>query len=85
MRRSKASLLAISGALLATVGFVWGAFFAGVPYQDPTPQQQESFAFHSSVSFILFCSGLALLLVGVMLYAVDRWRSRNRSQPRLPS
>jgi len=54
-----------SGFVALLVGFLWGALFAGVPYQDATPEQNASFSFHSNVAFGLMVLGVCLLVLGV--------------------
>ena len=66
--KSAPRLLVVFGAAFFLVGLVWGAFFAGVPDQDPTPSQQASFALHANGSFGLIC--LVLLAASLGLAAI---------------
>jgi len=66
--------IVLSGVAATMVGFLWGALLAGVPYQDPTPEQRSSYAFHSNGSFGLMSAGVAISLFGINGYAVRRLR-----------
>lgn len=39
--------------------------FAGIPYQDPTPELQSRWDFHKSVAGILYISGSIVFLLGI--------------------
>ena len=38
------------GILIVMSGFVYDVVFAGIPYQDPTPELQARYDFHSAVA-----------------------------------
>jgi hypothetical protein len=40
----------ITGLLLLMLGFCYDLLFAGIPYQDPTPELTASYEFHSRVA-----------------------------------
>lgn len=58
---------AILGALLILAGFAYDSMFAGVPYQDPTPELAARYARHAEIAAWLGRSGLALLIAGTGL------------------
>ena len=65
----KVTGVAVAGMALVIAGFVYDVMFAGIPYQDPTPEMQARWEFHSNIAFwimsaggILFCIGLLLIL-----------------------
>ena len=64
--------IVLSGVAATIVGFLWGALMAGVPYQDPTPEQRSSYTFHSNGSFRLMSAGVTISLFGIAAYAVRR-------------
>lgn len=58
--------LPLFGLLLALTGFVYDVLFAGIPYQDPTPEIQVRYDFHSCIAGLFYKSGGTILLFGVM-------------------
>ena len=67
MRRA---LLAIAPLLLG-VGLIIGGLlydlhYAGIPYQDPTPQQQAQYNLQSSIASRLMGAGAVLMLAGAL-------------------
>lgn len=66
------------GLLLFMVGLIWGVYFVGIPYQDPTPAQRAHEALHISVSFWLMGAGtFTFLSTGLLSVArlIFRWWS----------
>lgn len=55
----RASLL---GLLLFVAGWLWGSYFVGVPYQEPTPVQQANEAMHMRISTWAMGIGVFVLL-----------------------
>ncbi len=47
-------------------GFVYDVLFAGIPYQDPTPELQARYDFHSSVAGWFYKAGGILFLAGLL-------------------
>ena len=60
--RIKTGLL--GGVLLVIIGFIYDVFFAGIPYQDPTPAMQARYDFHSKIADVIFWSGVVLMMAG---------------------
>jgi hypothetical protein len=64
MKRGWPLLLIVAGLLLMVGGFVYDVMFAGIPYQDPTPEMSARYAFHAHCLHHLrdrgrgFCYGL---------------------------
>ena len=65
-----------AGALLLLFGFVYDVLFAGIPYQDPTPELAASYAWHAKVAIAIRRSGLGLGMLGVIGMLWQRWRAR---------
>jgi hypothetical protein len=62
--------IAIVAILLFLSGLLWGTYFVGVPYQDPTPAQQAHEAMHLGISGWLMGVGtFALVSTGVIAVA----------------
>ena len=63
-----AAVLATCGVAGMLLGFVYDILFAGLPYQDPTPEMQAEWAFHKDIADTIelggvFLFGLAILVV----------------------
>jgi hypothetical protein len=54
------------GILIFMSGFVYDVVFAGIPYQDPTPELQARYDFHSAVAGSLYTTGGVVLLLGLV-------------------
>jgi predicted MFS family arabinose efflux permease len=66
MRGIKVIAVPLLGLLIVLTGFVYDVIFAGIPYQDPTPEMQARYEFHSSVAGWIQLSGGILFLVGLI-------------------
>lgn len=66
MRKFPARSLVVGGLIVIFFGFVYGSIFAGIPYQDPTPEMSANYDFHFSVSNIIVVIGLGALLLGMI-------------------
>ncbi len=69
--------LPILGFAVAATGFVYDVLFAGIPYQDPTPELQSQWEFHKSVAGAFYKTGGILLLLGLFAMPVI-WRMTKR-------
>jgi hypothetical protein len=75
MRSRAPFLLLACGVALIAAGFAYDLSFAGLPYQDPTPQMQERWLFHKRVAEMILMPGLVLLGVGAA-WSGARWIMR---------
>jgi len=66
MRNFPARLLVVGGLIVILFGFIYGLIFAGIPYQDPTPEMSANYDFHFSVSNIILVIGFGALLLGMI-------------------
>jgi hypothetical protein len=66
MRNFPARLLVVGGLIIILFGFVYGSIFAGIPYQDPTPEMSANYDFHFSVSNIILVIGFGTLFLGMV-------------------
>lgn len=65
MKRFWPLLLMVGGVLIVVGGFFYWLFYGGAwGYQDPTPEQTASVAFHLPIALGLFLCGVAVFLVG---------------------
>ena len=54
------------GILIVMSGFVYDVVFAGIPSQDPTPELQARYDFHSAVAGSLYTTGGVVFLLGLV-------------------
>ena len=74
MRRHLKSLSVLGlGLAIAVVGLVYDVMFAGIPYQDPTPEMKAEWQRHSDFAATLQAMGGVIFLVGVLAWPVI-WR-----------
>ena len=72
MKRFWPLLLMVGGVLILVGGFFYWLFYGGAwGYQDPTPEQTASVAFHLPITLGLFLCGVAVFLVG---WIASIWR-----------
>jgi hypothetical protein len=59
-------ILLIAGLCLLFSGFAWDVIFAGIPYQDSTPEMTARYEFHATVASVIRGIGFsACLLAGL--------------------
>jgi len=62
----KIKTILILGIMLIIVGFTYDVFFAGIPYQDPTPLMTQEYNFHRSVANTIELAGLIGIIIGII-------------------
>lgn len=55
------------GLILMVGGFAYDIMFAGIPYQDPTPELLERWKFHSNIAFWTMAVGTIIMCIGLFL------------------
>ncbi len=70
MKSFPAIKMILVGFILLVGSIVYGLFYAGIPYQDPTATQQASWNFHSTISQIIWTVGLAMIVLGGVMALV---------------
>jgi len=71
------------GLFVLLGGFVYDTMFAGLPYQDPSPEMSARYSYHSHIAEMICWTGVAVFLLGGMgsiFCRIVRW-----FQPRLDS
>ena len=58
--------IAVCGLCLIISGFVYDVLFAGIPYQDPTPELLATWEFHKGIADIFYRTGGLVLLIGII-------------------
>jgi hypothetical protein len=64
-----------TGLFLLVGGFFYDTMFAGIPYQDPTPEMSSLYADHAKVAAVICWTGVAASLMGGIGH-VCRWAFR---------
>ena len=72
MRKFSLRSLVVGGLVVVLFGFLYGSIFAGIPFQDPTPEMSADYEFHFSVANIILVTGCVGLLLG-MVCAVTKF------------
>jgi len=57
-------LILLLGVVGILAGFVYDVIFAGIPYQDPTPELAARYALHAGIARTISQVGLAFVLLG---------------------
>ncbi len=83
MRRFWPIILPVIGLVLLLAGFVYDVMFAGIPYQDPTPEMSARYAHHARIASSTCWLGFGIALFGC-LAGICRLVVR-RSRPPLTS
>jgi hypothetical protein len=78
VRPSVPLLLVAAGTALFVAGFAYDVVFAGIPYQDPTPEMAADYARHARVASLIRWAGLGLVLPGVIAGFARRIARRAR-------
>ena len=66
MKRHRAATAIAIGFLLLLAGLLYDIAFAGIPYQDPTPEMSARYARHSRIAAGLRWAGVVVLLIGAV-------------------
>lgn len=66
MKRHWPAILALAGLMTVVAGVLYGSIFAGVPYQDPTPEMSATYAWHSGVTSAVRWLGGSAFLIGLV-------------------
>jgi hypothetical protein len=53
------------GLCLLLAGFLYRVYFAGIPYQDPTPALSARYAYHAHIASGIGYTGAAFILLGL--------------------
>jgi len=64
MKRFWPLMLIAAGFFLLLGGFIYDVIFAGIPYQDPTPEMSARYSHHAHIASTTRWCGLAVLLFG---------------------
>jgi hypothetical protein len=65
-------LLVLAGFAVLIFGFIYNVIFAGIPYQDPTPQLIANYVKHTNIASIIYVLGFILVIAGAVLLALKK-------------
>ena len=65
MKRFWPLVFICAGIFLFIAGFVYQIVFAGIPYQDPTPELSARFDLHTQIASTISWVGVGAFLCGV--------------------
>lgn len=71
-----------TGLCLMGLGFAYDVFFAGIPFQDPTPQLRAQYAHDAAIARGLELAGVLTIGVGLVMAVVRRLRLARRLDSR---
>lgn len=63
-------LLIAAGLILLVGGFIYQVIFAGIPYQDPTPEMSARYARHALIGSTICLAGLSAFIFGCVAGAI---------------
>ncbi len=70
-------ILIIVGLVIWVAGFIYDVRFAGIPYQDPTPEMAAHYAHHAHIAAAIEWIGVGFLVAGavgwIILHTVRRF------------
>jgi hypothetical protein len=72
MRRFWPLIVIAAGLFLLVGGFIYDAMFAGIPYQDPTPEMLARYNHHSRIASTIQGSGFGIFLFGLLASIIRR-------------
>lgn len=73
----KSLQIPLVGLFVVFIGLLYDLWFAGLPYQDPTPEMQAKWNLHNNIANMIMGAGLALCFGGLMA-ALFIWLRRSR-------
>ena len=65
-------ILLIVGALIVVFGFVYDVMFAGIPYQDPTPELTQKYVYNVSIAYAFYKAGFIVSITGILVILFQR-------------
>ena len=68
------------GIVIFIAAFIYDVLFAGIPYQDPTPEMQSRWDIHSSIAEYIYISGSVIFLAGVLAFTFEYMRNKHQKR-----
>jgi hypothetical protein len=79
LKKALPHLPVVIGLAILGAGLFYDTMFAGIPYQDPTPEMSTRYARESEIASAIMKVGIWVFLFGLVVY-VARWLYRLRSK-----
>lgn len=64
MRFLRARMLVLAGLGIIVIGFGYDMRFAGLPFQDPEPDVQANWLYHTDMANRIYAGGIITFLIG---------------------
>ncbi|MFT6907474.1 MAG: hypothetical protein ACJAS1_004156 [Oleiphilaceae bacterium] len=80
MKRYWPLLFITTGVCVFMGGFIYDILYAGIPYQDPTPEMSASYAHHSLIASMIRYGGFGIFLFGSVA-AIIHFVTRQSKKP----
>jgi len=81
MKRYWPLILIAAGLFFLLAGFIYDMIFAGIPYQDSTPEMSVRYVRHAHIASAICWLGVAVLLFG-LIAGISRLILRRVESPR---
>ena len=69
----------LAGLAIFVGGWLYDIVFAGIPYQDPTPELSARYKFHASIASGIRWFGFIVLIGGIVFAIIQRRRRKTDS------
>ena len=73
--------LIVIGVLLFIGGFVYDAVYAGIPYQDPTPEMSAHYAREARIASTIMVTGAVAFISGILASLVYPKKEKPNQSP----
>ena len=57
----------LGGIIIIIIGFIYDITFAGIPYQDPTPEMVEKYSYHRTIAESIELIGLMVIIFSIII------------------
>ena len=73
--------LLILGIMLICGGFTYDILFAGIPFQDPTPELAARYTIHANIAAFIRMAGMIVFVTGFLcgVFLLVRRRYKNQA------
>lgn len=72
MKRRYGPFIIILGVVLVMLGFVYEGIFAGIPYQDPTPELSQKYMYYVNIGQLFYKIGFPVLAAGLLIILIQK-------------
>lgn len=70
----KPLFLMIFGLTLLMLGLIYDGLFAGIPYQDPSPEVYANWKFHGQIASRILFSGLIVIGLSILVFTGQKFK-----------